>query len=287
MTVPEIQKVGVVGTGTMGHGIAWVSALFGYETCIFDQLPEALQRGRENILKGLERGIEKGRLKAEDRDAAIARLNDVQEMDEMVDCDLVVEAAPENLELKQDIFRRLDGLTRPEAVLGTNTSSISVTKIASSVQNPGRVIGVHFWLPVPVMPLLEMIRGLETSDRTADLARRWGESLGKTVVESQDSPGFIGNRFLMPMINEAIFVLYEGVGTAEGIDKVAKLGMSQPIGPLALADLVGLDTLLSILEVLHREMGDPKYRPCPLLRQMVDAGRLGRKSGRGFFEYSK
>ncbi|MFQ5914012.1 MAG: 3-hydroxyacyl-CoA dehydrogenase family protein [Nitrospinota bacterium] len=286
MTIAEIKTVGVVGAGTMGHGIAWVSALAGYETWMFDEFPEALEAGQKKILKGWDRSIEKGRLTPEDRDAAVARLKITAKLNDLKDCNLVVEAAPENVELKRDIFARLESLMAPETILATNTSSISITKIASATRSPGRVVGIHFWNPVPVLPLVELIRGLETSDRTADIARRWSESLGKTVVEARDAPGFIGNRFLMPMINEAITLLYEGIGTAEDIDRIAKMGLAHPMGPLALADLVGLDTCLSIMEVLHREFGDSKYRPSPLLRQMVAAGRLGRKAGRGFFTYS-
>ncbi len=286
MTIPEIKTVGVVGAGTMGHGIAWVSALSGYETWMFDEFPDALEAGRNKILKGWERGIQKGRLTPEDRDAAAARLKTTASLDGLKACGLVVEAAPENVELKRDLFARLESLTAPETLLATNTSSISITKLASATQSPDRVVGIHFWNPVPVLDIVELIRGLDTSDRTADTARRWAESLGKDVVEAGDAPGFIGNRFLMPMVNEAIGVLDEGIGSAEDIDRVANVGMAHPLGPLALADLVGLDTCLSIMEVLHQEFGDSKYRPSPLLRRMVEAGRLGRKSGRGFFTYS-
>lgn len=283
--IAQVKAVGVVGAGTMGHGVAWVSALAGYETRMFDEAPDALEAGRQKILKGWERGIEKGRLTPESRDAALSRLKTTGSLDDLKDCDLIVEAVPEDIDLKRRVFSRLDALARPEAVLATNTSSLSITQIASAVRSPGRVVGVHFMNPVPVLELVELVRGLETGEEAAAAARRWAESLGKTVVEVRDAPGFVSNRILMPMINEAVFALSEGVASAEDIDRVMRLGMGHPIGPLALADLVGLDVCLSVLEVLHREFGDPKYRPCPLLRRMVAAGRLGRKTGRGFYSY--
>lgn len=280
-----IKTVGIVGAGTMGHGIAWVSARAGYETWMFDELSDALEAGKSKILRGWERGIQKGRLTSQDRDAAASRLHATTSLDDLGNCDLIVEAVPEDPELKRKIFSRLDGLTPSRTILSSNTSSISITEIASATKRPGQVVGIHFMNPVPVLELVELVRGLETNDETVSSARGWAESLGKTVVEARDAPGFITNRILLPMINEAIFALYEGVGSAEDIDQVMKLGMGHPMGPLTLADLVGLDTCLSILEVLHRSFGDPKYRPCPLLRQMVAAGRLGRKTGKGFFIY--
>ncbi|MBI2881100.1 MAG: 3-hydroxybutyryl-CoA dehydrogenase [Candidatus Tectomicrobia bacterium] len=283
--IAQVKTVGVVGAGTMGHGVAWVSALAGYETRMFDEFPDALEAGRQKILKGWERSIEKGRLTPESRDAALSRLKTTGSLDDLKDCDLIVEAVPEDIDLKRRVFSRLDALARSEAVLATNTSSLSITQIASAVRSPGRVVGVHFMNPVPVLELVELVRGLETGEEAAAAARRWAESLGKTVVEVRDAPGFISNRILMPMINEAVFALSEGVASAEDIDRVMKLGMGHPIGPLALSDLVGLDVCLSVLEVLHREFGDPKYRPCPLLRRMVAAGWLGRKTGRGFYSY--
>ena len=281
----EVKTVGVIGAGTMGHGIAWVASLAGYPTLLQDESPTALRQGMEKILRGWERGVEKGRIRPEERDLALKRLKVVERLEDLAASDLLIEAVTEDRALKRRLFARLDKLAPKGALLATNTSSLSITDLAASTQRSHRVIGIHFMNPVPVLPLVELIRGLQTSEETAAEARAWAESLGKTVVEAKDSPGFIANRILLPMINEAIFALYEGVGSAEAIDSVMRLGMNHPIGPLALADLIGLDTCLAILEVLHEGFGDPKYRPCPLLRQMVAAGLLGRKSGRGFYPY--
>jgi 3-hydroxybutyryl-CoA dehydrogenase len=283
----SIQTIGVVGAGTMGHGIAQVSAQNGYEVVLVDAVPEALERGRTQIAKGYERLVGKGKLAAEDRDQALARLSTAGDLGALDGVDLVVEAVVERLEVKQKVLSELDRICRPEAILATNTSSISITKLAGATKRPGKVIGMHFMNPVPVMQLVEVIRGLATSQETYDAVEAASRRMGKTPVEVHDAPGFVSNRVLMPMINEAIFCLYEGVGKPEAIDEVMKLGMNHPMGPLALADLIGLDVCLDILRVLHQGFGDPKYRPCPLLVKMVDAGRLGRKSGQGFYEYGQ
>lgn len=283
--MPKIKTVGVIGAGTMGHGIAWVSSLAGYPTLLQDEFPAALKAGMEKIQRGWERGVKKGMIKPEERDRALKNLKAVKKLDDLAASDLLIEAVTEDRDLKRRLFARLDELAPKGALLATNTSSISITDLAAATKRPDRVVGLHFMNPVPVLPLVELIRGLQTSDETAREARAWAEGLGKTVVEAKDSPGFIANRVLFPMINEAIFALYEGVGSAEAIDTVMKLGMKHPMGPLALADLIGLDTCLAVLEVLQKDFGDPKYRPCPLLRQMVAAGRLGRKSGQGFYTY--
>lgn len=283
----SIHTIGVVGAGTMGHGIAQVAAQSGYEVMLVDAVPEALERGRTQIAKGYERLVGKGKLAAEDRDQALARLSTAGDLGALERAALVVEAVVERLEVKQKVLSELDRVCRPEAILATNTSSISITKLAGATQRPEKVIGMHFMNPVPVMQLIEVIRGLATSQETYDAVEAASRRMGKTPVEVHDAPGFVSNRVLMPMINEAIFCLYEGVGKPEAIDEVMKLGMNHPMGPLALADLVGLDVCLDILRVLQQGFGDPKYRPCPLLVKMVDAGRLGRKSGRGFYEYGQ
>jgi 3-hydroxybutyryl-CoA dehydrogenase len=282
----EIHTIGVVGAGTMGHGIAQVAAQSGYDVVLVDAAPAALERGRTQIGKGLERLVAKEKLTAEERDRALERLTTGGDLAAFAQADLVVEAVVERLEVKQKLLSELDHVCPPATILATNTSSISITKLAGATGRPEKVIGMHFMNPVPVMQLIEVIRGLATSQETYDAVEAASRQMGKTPVEVHDAPGFVSNRVLMPMINEAIFCLAEGVGKAEAIDGVMKMGMNHPMGPLALADLIGLDVCLDILRVLQQGFGDPKYRPCPLLVKMVDAGRLGRKSGRGFYEYS-
>ncbi len=281
----SIKTIGVVGAGTMGHGIAQVAAQSGYEVILVDAVPEALERGKAQIGKGLERLVGKGKLKAEEREEALGRLATHGELTALKTADLVVEAIVERLDAKEAVLAELDRICPGPTILASNTSSISITRLARATSRPEKVIGMHFMNPVPVMQLVEVIRGLATSQETYDAVEAASRKMGKTPVEVHDAPGFVSNRVLMPMINEAIFCLYEGVGKAEAIDEVMKLGMNHPMGPLALADLIGLDVCLDILRVLHEGFGDPKYRPCPLLVKMVDAGRLGRKSGRGFYEY--
>ena len=282
----EIRTIGVVGAGTMGNGIAQVAACAGFDTVMVDVAPAALAKGVAAIDKSLERLVAKGKLDAAARDAARARVTTAGELGALSGADLVVEAVVERFEVKRAVLAELDGIAKADAVLASNTSSISITKLAAQTSRPERVIGMHFMNPVPLMQLVEIIRGLQTSQATYDLVDATTRALGKTPVEVHDAPGFVSNRVLMPMINEAIFCLHEGVGRAEAIDEVMKLGMNHPMGPLALADLIGLDVCLDILRVLHEGLGDDKYRPCPLLVKMVDAGWLGRKSGRGFYEYA-
>jgi 3-hydroxybutyryl-CoA dehydrogenase len=281
----EVTHVGVVGAGTMGHGIAQVAAQAGLAVTMVDVAPEALERGIAGIGKSLDRLIAKGKLTAADKDAALGRILTSTELAALAQCQLVVEAVVEKVAIKASVLAELDRRCPPEAIFATNTSSISITKLAAETRRADRVIGMHFMNPVPVMQLVEIIRGLTTSQATYDVVEATTRKLGKTPVEVHDAPGFVSNRVLLPMINEAIFALHEGVGTAEAIDQVMKLGMNHPMGPLALADLIGLDVCLDILRVLHDGFGDPKYRPCPLLVKMVDAGHLGRKTGRGFFRY--
>jgi 3-hydroxybutyryl-CoA dehydrogenase len=282
----EIRKVAVVGAGTMGNGIVHVFAQNGFDVTMIDVRAEALEAARKTIAGNLDRQIRKGTLAEADRDAALSRIATQTELSAVADADLVIEAATESTELKFRIFEQIDAAAPAHAILASNTSSISITEIAARTRRPEKVIGMHFMNPVPVMKLVEIIRGLATSDETTATIVALSERLGKTVAEAQDYPGFVANRILMPMINEAVFCLMEGVATAESIDTVMKLGMNHPMGPLALADLVGLDVCLAILEVLHRGLGDDKYRPCPLLRKYVASGKLGRKTGEGFYSYA-
>jgi 3-hydroxybutyryl-CoA dehydrogenase len=279
------ETIGVVGAGTMGNGIAQVAARAGYSVVLRDVKDEFLQRGLAAIDRSLQRDVEKQRLGDEEKRAILARVRATTEMGDLAGADFVVEAVTENFEVKSEIFRALDRLTRPDAVLASNTSSISITKLGAATGRPDKVIGMHFMNPVPVMKLVEIIRGIATSDETYERTRALTEKLEKVPLECNDSPGFVSNRVLMPMINEAIFALHESVAPRESIDGIMKLGMNHPMGPLTLADFIGLDVCLAILNVLHTELGDPKYRPCPLLKRYVDAGWLGRKAGRGFYEY--
>ncbi len=279
------ERVAVIGAGQMGNGITHVFAQNGFDVTMIDVSADALERGTFTISSNLDRQIKKGTLQASDKDAILGRITTARELGAASSASLVVEAATEIRDLKFNIFSDLDRIASANAILASNTSSISITEIAARTKRPDQVIGMHFMNPVPVMQLVEVIRGLATSDATTARVLELSKAVGKTPVEVRDYPGFVANRILMPMINEAIYCLMEGVGTAEAIDTVMKLGMNHPMGPLALADLIGLDTCLEILEVLHDGLGDPKYRPCPLLRKYVAAGWLGRKSKRGFFEY--
>jgi 3-hydroxybutyryl-CoA dehydrogenase len=282
----DIRTIGVVGAGQMGSGIAHVAAASGADVILADSAPAIVAKAKASIARNLDREAAKGRRTPDECAAALGRISETTELDRLSRADLVIEAVTENEEVKKTIFRRLDALMPPGAILASNTSSISITRLAAATSRPDRFIGMHFMNPVPVMALVEVIRGIATSDETAAAVRELAERLGKTPIFCNDFPGFISNRVLMPMINEAIYALYEGVAEKEAIDGIMKLGMNHPMGPLALADFIGLDTCLAILRVLHDGLGDPKYRPCPLLVKMVDAGWVGRKSGRGFYAYA-
>ena len=282
----QIDKVAIVGAGTMGNGIAHVFALGGFDVSLTDVSDEALERGLNSIRKNLDRQVGKDVITREQADQALARITVSSDLEQAVrDADLIVEAVSEQAEIKAEVFRRLDEVAPESAILASNTSSISITWIGAQTKRPSQVIGMHFFNPVPVMKLIEIVRGLETSDDVYEAIETLSDKLGKSPVEVADYPGFVSNRVLMPMINEAVYCVMEGVASAEDIDQVMTLGMAHPMGPLTLADFIGLDVCLSIMEVLHTQLGDDKYRPCPLLRKMVTAGRLGRKSGQGFYAY--
>lgn len=279
------RKIGVVGAGTMGNGIAHVFAGSGHEVVLCDIEQKILDRAVETIGKNLDRAVSKGKLTEEQKTETLQRIHPVTKRTALADCDFVVEAASEKFDLKSELFRDLDRICRSEVILASNTSSISITKLGAVTRRADKVIGTHFFNPVPVMALVEIVRGLATSNDTFQTVRDLAAELGKTPVEVNDAPGFVSNRVLMPLLNEAMFAVMEGVATPEAVDEVFKLGMAHPMGPLTLADFIGLDVCLDIMRVLHNGLGDPKYRPCPLLIKMVDAGRLGKKSGEGFYKY--
>ncbi len=281
----DIKHIGVIGAGTMGNGIAHVFVRSGYSVVLCDVEQRFLERGIATINKNLDREVAKNKITAEDKASALKKIEPVTDRAELANCDFIVEAVTEKFEIKAEIFRDLDRLARPEVILASNTSSISITKLAALTKRPDKVIGMHFFNPVPVMKLVEVIRGLATSEETFATVRDLAVKLDKTPVEVNDAPGFVSNRVLMPLLNEAMYAVMEGVATAEAVDEVFKLGMAHPMGPLTLADFIGLDVCLDIMRVMQEGLGDPKYRPCPLLIKMVDAGWLGRKSGRGFYRY--
>jgi 3-hydroxybutyryl-CoA dehydrogenase len=281
----KVGTLGVVGAGQMGGGIAHVAAQAGISVVMRDIEDGFVSKGLDTIAKNLQRAVDKGKGTAAEKDQALARIKGTTDLQDLAKCDLVVEAAVEKLDVKLDLFQQLDRIVKPEAILATNTSSLPITRIAAATKRPEKVIGMHFMNPVPVMKLVEVIRGLQTSDETTAATKALAETMGKTAVECRDFPGFVSNRVLMPLINEAIYCLHEGVADANAIDTIMKLGMNHPMGPLTLADFIGLDTCLYILEVLHEGLGEDKYRPCPLLRKHVEAGWLGKKTGRGFYEY--
>jgi 3-hydroxybutyryl-CoA dehydrogenase len=284
-SVTAIKTIGVIGSGTMGNGIAHVCARSGYDVIMVDSSRQALDRGLETISRNLDREVAKNKLSMSDKSAAFSRILPTTGIEDLKKADFIIEAIIENLEAKLQVLKAAESIVGPAVILASNTSSISITRMASGTQRADRVIGMHFMNPVPLMTLVEVVRGQATSNETCQKTIELVKSLGKTPVEVNDYPGFVSNRVLMPMINEAVYCVMEGVGSAEAVDSIMKLGMNHPLGPLALADLIGLDVCLNILEVLQSGLGDPKYRPCPLLRRMVDAGQLGRKSGQGFYQY--
>ena len=283
----QIRNIGIVGAGTMGSGISQIAALTGYDIVMQDVSDEATSRGLGTIDKSLQRLVDREKITADAKDAAIRKISTTTNLSDLADCDLVIEAATENMDLKLGLFEEIDKVSRPETIIASNTSSLSLTKLASVSNRPDKVIGMHFFNPVPMMALVEIIRALQTSDDTFTTVDELTRELGKTPVSVKDSPGFVVNRMLVPMINEAVFILYEGIASADEIDAAMKLGAGHPMGPLALADMIGIDVCLYVMNILLGEFGDSKFRPCPLLKQMVDAGYLGRKSSKGFFDYGQ